>query len=144
MVTLTTVHMRAAGLPACTAPFKPSAAPRRHLSLASSRSERRSSLRHRTTAAAGGESPSASQSLAETAALDSLIDVLMAARDPNELGRLVAENILSFDQRFWLRLAARSDTAATPEQKEQLVRPPAPLTIPLPLHLSPSLRGGGL
>lgn len=31
-----------------------------------------------------------------------------------------AENIMSFDQRFWLRLATRSDAATDDEQRKQL------------------------
>lgn len=31
-----------------------------------------------------------------------------------------AENIMSFDQRFWLRLATRSDAAQEEEEKQQL------------------------
>lgn len=64
--------------------------------------------------------PSASQSLAETAALDELIDSLLTASDATELTKMVAENMLSFDQRFWLRLATRSDTATSDEDKDKL------------------------
>lgn len=32
----------------------------------------------------------------------------------------LAENIMSFDQRFWLRLATRSDAAQDDEEKQQL------------------------
>ena len=67
--------------------------------------------------AAGGPPPS---SLAETAALDELIDILLAASDATDLTPQVAENMLSFDQRFWLRLATRTDTAADEAQRERL------------------------
>ncbi|GAB4822728.1 hypothetical protein N2152v2_009774 [Parachlorella kessleri] len=60
------------------------------------------------------------QGLAETAALDQLIDMLMAAKGAEELAQLVAQNIMSYDQRFWLRLATRSDTASSTEEKERL------------------------
>lgn len=59
--------------------------------------------------------------LAETAALDDLIDILLGASDANDLTQKVAENMLSFDQRFWLRVATRTDSASTPEEKEKLV-----------------------
>ncbi|KAI8103377.1 hypothetical protein M9435_004716 [Picochlorum sp. BPE23] len=59
-------------------------------------------------------------SLSETAALDELIDSLLSAKDTHELSTRVAENALSFDQKFWLRLAARADTTEDEEVKEQL------------------------
>ena len=43
-----------------------------------------------------------------------------AAKDSNELAKLVANNIMSYDQRFWLRLATRSDTAGSEEERQQL------------------------
>ena len=45
-----------------------------------------------------------------------------ARADPcccTQLSRLVAENVLAFDQKFWLRVAARSDTAGSTEEKER-------------------------
>jgi hypothetical protein len=71
-------------------------------------------------AAAGSDAPSGLPGLAETAALDELIDILLSATDANDLTQKVAENMLSFDQRFWLRLATRTDSAAEPEEKEKL------------------------
>lgn len=59
-------------------------------------------------------------SLGETAALDQLIDSLITVRDANELAKRVAENITSYDQKFWLRLATRADTASSQEEKDQL------------------------
>ena len=59
-------------------------------------------------------------SLSETAALDELIDSLLSAKNTHELSTRVAENALSFDQKFWLRLAARADTTEDEEVKEQL------------------------
>lgn len=73
---------------------------------------------NKTTIAAA--EPPSSKSLAETAALDDLIDTLMSATDANDLTKKVAENLFSFDQRFWLRLATRNDTATTDEDKERL------------------------
>lgn len=59
-------------------------------------------------------------SLAAVAQLDALIDTLMAKKNPQDLAQCVAENIMSFDQRFWLRLATRSDAASDEEQRQQL------------------------
>lgn len=72
------------------------------------------------SAAADSDAPSGLQGLAETAALDELIDILLSATDANDLTQKVAENMLSFDQRFWLRLATRTDSAAEEEEKERL------------------------
>ena len=75
-------------------------------------------------AAADSDAPSSSSllpGLAETAALDELIDLLLDATDANDLTEKVATNMLSFDQRFWLRVATRTDSASSPEDKEKLV-----------------------
>lgn len=58
-------------------------------------------------------------SLQETAALDELIDILLGSTSQEQLAHTIAENALSFDQKFWLRLAARTDTADE-EGQEQL------------------------
>ena len=71
-------------------------------------------------AATGGGADPATSALAETAALDGLIDSLLAARGAEELASRVADNIMSFDQRFGLRVATRSDTAGGAEEKEAL------------------------
>ena len=79
--------------------------------------------RHRRTADRLPAPPLAagtSQDLAAVQELDSLIDTLMQQTNPAGLAKTVAENIMSFDQRFWLRLAARSDSAADEEQRRQL------------------------
>jgi flagellar biosynthesis regulator FlaF len=68
--------------------------------------------------APGSSSDSLTQ-LQETAALDELIDLLLQSRTQEELAKTVAENALSFDQKFWLRVAARTDTADE-EGKDQL------------------------
>lgn len=62
----------------------------------------------------------ASKELKETAALDQFIDRLIAATSQEELTRLVAENLLSCSQKFWIRLATRSDSAASQEEKAKL------------------------
>lgn len=58
--------------------------------------------------------------LADIAALDQLIDLLLAASNAEDLTEKVAQNMLSFDQRFWLRLATRTDTAGSEEEREKL------------------------
>ncbi|GFR43033.1 hypothetical protein Agub_g4037, partial [Astrephomene gubernaculifera] len=59
-------------------------------------------------------------SLKETAALDELIDQLLSTKSQQQMAQLVAENILAVDTKFWMRLATRSDTAGTREDKERL------------------------
>ena len=39
------------------------------------------------------------------------------SRHTSQLGSLVAENVLIFDQSFWMRLALRHDEAESEEQK---------------------------
>lgn len=58
--------------------------------------------------------------LQEAAALDELIDLLLAAKSEQELSRAVAENIFKFDPKFWLRVANRNDSIQDAEQKERL------------------------
>eukprot|EP00890_Picochlorum_soloecismus_P000294 jgi/Picsp_1/1265/NSC_04746-R1_protein len=70
--------------------------------------------------ASESEGPLSSLSLSEAAALDDLIDMLLDAKSTKDLSAKVAENALSFDQSFWLRLAARADTAQEDEQKDRL------------------------
>jgi len=48
---------------------------------------------------------------------DALIDNLIAA-DEEGLVKLVAENVLSFDQSLWIRIASRSDAAKKQEEKD--------------------------
>lgn len=56
----------------------------------------------------------------EAAALDDLIDALMKAPSQPEFEKLVAENILSFDTKFWIRVATRNDAAPTTQDKDRL------------------------
>eukprot|EP00210_Caulerpa_lentillifera_P003798 g3627.t1 len=42
--------------------------------------------------------------------LDRLIDALLSCKSREELAKMVGENLLSFQQNFWLRLAARADS----------------------------------
>lgn len=53
----------------------------------------------------------------KTVELDMMIDALKDA-NPRELEKLVVENILAFDEVFWLRLAARSDTCISDDDKK--------------------------
>ncbi|CAK8576601.1 unnamed protein product [Lathyrus sativus] len=72
--------------------------------------------RRRTTfiCAAHGE---AEEAFKKTVELDKLIDMLREA-NPRELEKLVAENILAFNPDFWIRLAARSDTCISEDDKK--------------------------
>jgi hypothetical protein len=38
----------------------------------------------------------------------------MCVRRPSQLAQTVGENILQMDQRFWMRIAVRNDSAPTP------------------------------
>lgn len=58
--------------------------------------------------------------LQEVAQLDKLIDLLLECNSPEELARAVGENILALDQKFWLRLATRADSAASKADKDRL------------------------
>ena len=37
-----------------------------------------------------------------------------------QFAQAVSQNVMAFDQKFWLRLAARSDTTSDPEEKQRL------------------------
>lgn len=60
------------------------------------------------------------QSAAELYARDKLLDKMLQAKSREELGKLVADNILTFDKSFWMRLALKHDESTTPEQKAAL------------------------
>lgn len=49
--------------------------------------------------------------------VDRLIDMLKDATD-QELQKLVVENILAFNEGFWIRLAARTDTCKSEDDKK--------------------------
>ncbi|OMO75579.1 hypothetical protein COLO4_26014 [Corchorus olitorius] len=59
----------------------------------------------------------AEKAFQKTVEVDRLIDLLREAT-PNELQKLVAENILAFNEGFWIRLAARSDTCKSDDDKK--------------------------
>lgn len=58
----------------------------------------------------------AEKSFKQTVEVDRLIDVL---RDSNEkeLQKLVVENVLAFNESFWIRLAARTETCKSEDDK---------------------------
>ncbi|XP_027161882.1 uncharacterized protein LOC113762574 isoform X3 [Coffea eugenioides] len=59
----------------------------------------------------------AEESFKKTVAVDRLIDMLRDAND-KELQKLVAGNILAFNESFWIRLAARSETCKSDDDKK--------------------------
>lgn len=66
------------------------------------------------------DSGASTKALKETAALDQLIDLFLGAKSQQQLAKLVADNIMSLDQKFWLRLATRSDTASSQDDKQKI------------------------
>ncbi|XP_020209472.1 uncharacterized protein LOC109794434 isoform X2 [Cajanus cajan] len=61
-------------------------------------------------------SQEAEEAFKKTVEIDRLIDMLREA-NPHELQKLVVENILAFNPSFWVRLAARSDTCKSEDDK---------------------------
>ncbi|KAA8546022.1 hypothetical protein F0562_020527 [Nyssa sinensis] len=59
----------------------------------------------------------AEESFKKTVEVDRLIDMLRDA-NANELQKLVVENILAFNESFWIRLAARTDTCKSEDDKK--------------------------
>ncbi|XP_044488314.1 uncharacterized protein LOC123213048 isoform X2 [Mangifera indica] len=59
----------------------------------------------------------AEEAFRKTVDLDRLIDMLRDA-DPKELQQLVVENVLAFNEGFWIRLAARTDTCGSEDDKK--------------------------
>ncbi|OVA06175.1 Oxidoreductase-like [Macleaya cordata] len=62
----------------------------------------------------------AEKSFKKTVEVDRLIDVLRDA-NPNELQKLVVENVLAFNEGFWIRLAARTETCKSEDDKACLI-----------------------
>lgn len=62
-------------------------------------------------------SQDAEESFKKTVEVDRLIDMLRDA-NPQELQKLVVENILAFNEGFWIRLAARTDTCKSEDDKK--------------------------
>ncbi|XP_022763208.1 uncharacterized protein LOC111308830 isoform X2 [Durio zibethinus] len=59
----------------------------------------------------------AEKAFKKTVEVDRLIDMLREA-NPEELQKLVVENILAFNESFWIRIAARSDTCKSDDDKK--------------------------
>ncbi|CAN4107481.1 unnamed protein product [Withania somnifera] len=59
----------------------------------------------------------AEESFKKTVEVDKLIDTLREASD-KELPQLVVENVLAFNESFWIRLAARADTCKSDDDKK--------------------------
>ncbi|AEC07169.1 unnamed protein product [Arabidopsis thaliana] len=53
----------------------------------------------------------------KTVEIDRMIDALRDA-NPRQVEKIVVENILAFDEVFWIRLAARSDTCKSEDDKK--------------------------
>jgi hypothetical protein len=75
----------------------------------------------RAAAAAGGAGGASDPSISDAqavAVLDGLIDNLLSAADDASFTSLVTANVLSFDVKFFLRVAARADSAAKGEKAQ--------------------------
>ncbi|GMY05706.1 f-box/lrr-repeat protein 13 [Fagus crenata] len=62
-------------------------------------------------------SQGAEEAFKKTVEVDRLIDTLRDA-NPNELQKLVVGNVLAFNEGFWIRLAARTDTCKSEDDKK--------------------------
>ncbi|XP_004230904.1 uncharacterized protein [Solanum lycopersicum] len=62
-------------------------------------------------------SKDAEESFKKTVEVDRLIDTLREASD-KELPQIVVENVLAFNESFWIRLAARADTCKSDDDKK--------------------------
>ncbi|GMH37163.1 hypothetical protein BSKO_05036 [Bryopsis sp. KO-2023] len=82
---------------------------------------RRSCSASDDAAPSGASGSSDTAVLQEMAQLDMLIDLLLECSSPEELARAVGENILALDQKFWLRLATRADSAGSKADKDRLM-----------------------
>ncbi|XP_048141088.1 uncharacterized protein LOC115728263 isoform X1 [Rhodamnia argentea] len=71
--------------------------------------------RRRTLICAVGQD--AEEAFKKTVEIDRLIDLLRHA-NPQELQKTVVENILAFNEGFWIRLAARTDTCKSEDDKK--------------------------
>lgn len=73
------------------------------------------SKKRRTLICAVNQDPE--ESFKKTVEVDRLIDLLRDA-NPRELQKLVVENVLAFNEGFWIRLAARTDTCKSEDDKK--------------------------
>ena len=64
---------------------------------------------------------------------------VQGAKSQQELAKLVAENLLAFDSKFWLRMATRADAAESREDKERLtaLANVRPVALPVQHHCKP-------
>ncbi|XP_059460497.1 uncharacterized protein LOC132189725 isoform X2 [Corylus avellana] len=62
-------------------------------------------------------SQAAEEAFKKTVEVDRLIDTLRDA-NPKELQKLVVENVLAFNESFWIRLAARTETCKSEDDKK--------------------------
>ncbi|RZB79450.1 hypothetical protein D0Y65_029630 [Glycine soja] len=76
-----------------------------------------SSCRKRRTTFICAANQEAEEAFKKTVEIDRLIDMLREA-NPRELQKLVVENILAFNPSFWVRLAARTDTCKSDDDKK--------------------------
>ncbi|CAI0377639.1 unnamed protein product [Linum tenue] len=72
----------------------------------------------RTLVCAVGQN--AEEAFKKTVEVDLLIEALREA-SPTELQKLVVENVLAFNEAFWIRLAARADTCNSEDDKAWLL-----------------------
>ncbi|KAJ6766026.1 hypothetical protein OIU79_022074 [Salix purpurea] len=73
------------------------------------------SKKRRTLICAVNQDPE--ESFKKTVEVDRLIDMLRDA-NPRDLQKLVVENVLAFNEGFWIRLAARTDTCKSEDDKK--------------------------
>lgn len=76
-----------------------------------------SSCRKRRTTFICAANQEAEEAFKKTVEIDRLIDMLREA-NPREIQKLVVENILAFNPSFWVRLAARTDTCKSDDDKK--------------------------
>ncbi|XP_025686715.1 uncharacterized protein [Arachis hypogaea] len=79
----------------------------------------RLSCRRRGTFICAAKNQEAEDAFKKTVEIDILIDMLREA-NPHQLQKIVLENILAFNPTFWIRLAARSDTCKSEDDKEKI------------------------
>ncbi|KAK7257978.1 hypothetical protein RIF29_32339 [Crotalaria pallida] len=73
--------------------------------------------RRATFICAAAANQEAEESFKKTVEIDRLIDLLREANS-HQLQKLVVENILAFNPTFWIRLAARTDTCKSEDDKK--------------------------
>ncbi|KAJ1693138.1 hypothetical protein LUZ63_009836 [Rhynchospora breviuscula] len=76
-----------------------------------------SSYRQRRRTVLCAVNKDAEQAFMKTVEVDRLIDT-MRDSNPRELEQVVVENVLSLDEGFWIRLAARSETCKSEDDKK--------------------------